>query len=249
MILNELEYCRNMIDNNKFIEKDMSSIDLIILAKYFRWELNITGKKLKDEIIKFCENSSMYNPVLHDQKIDYACKVSKNFKLRIPKPIFITKDEVDILSKIKNDNIRKTLFGMLCIAKYYKETTVIVNSYKEGKSNKLYYNKNISDVLEIMKIKANKYQKYNIMFDIQHSNLVNVKYNGSYEILFCSSLESKIKIEYIDDILLYYEYLFNNGDNRIAFCTKCNRPTLLYGSNNYKKIKFLLCKKCKLKIL
>ena len=249
MILDEYEYAQKMIKEKRFLDKPMSSCDINILARYYRWYDGLSGNKLKKEIIDFCENTTnIYNDISYESRIDYACNLSKRLKLRIPKPIFLTQIEIDIIKNIEfNENIRKTLFGMLCLSKYYKVTSVkVLKTNNENISDKLYYNRPISDVLSIMKIRLNKPQRYGLMYELQHSNLVNAKYNGNYEILFYDKIgEQTYEIKYIEDILMYYEIIIKNKEN-LVLCSKCERPMFVYNTHKNRKIVEPVCKECKI---
>ena len=249
MILDEYEYAQKMIKEKRFLDKPMSSCDINILARYYRWYDGLSGNKLKKEIIDFCENTTnIYNDISYESRIDYACNLSKRLKLRIPKPIFLTQIEINIIKNIEfNENIRKTLFGMLCLSKYYKITSVKVSkTNNENISDKLYYNRPISDVLSIMKIRLNKPQRYGLMYELQHSNLVNAKYNGNYEILFYDKIGEQIyEIKYIEDILMYYDIIIKNKEN-LVLCSKCERPMFVYNTHKNRKIVEPVCKDCKI---
>lgn len=249
MILDEYEYAQKMIKEKRFLDKPMSSCDINILARYYRWYDGLSGNKLKKEIIDFCENTTnIYNDISYESRIDYACNLSKRLKLRIPKPIFLTQIEINIIKNIEfNENIRKTLFGMLCLSKYYKITSVkVLKTNNENISDKLYYNRPISDVLSIMKIRLNKPQRYGLMYELQHSNLVNAKYNGNYEILFYDKIGEQIyEIKYIEDILMYYDIIIKNKEN-LVLCSKCERPMFVYNTHKNRKIVEPVCKECKI---
>ena len=248
MILDEYEYAQKMIKETRFLDKPMSSSDINILAKYYRWCNDLTGNKLKNEIIDFCKKATnIYNDISYESRIDYACNLSKRLKLRIPKPIFLTQTEVDIIKDIDfNENMKKTLFGMLCLSKYYKITSIkAVRTQNENASNRLYYNRPISDVLFLMKIRLNKVQRYGLMYELQHSNLVNAKYNGNYEMLFYDKTgEQKYEIKYIEEILMYYEIIIKNKEN-LSFCSKCGRPMFVYNTHKNRKSVEPVCKECK----
>lgn len=249
MILDEYEYAQKMIKEKRFLDKPMSSIDINILAKYYRWYDGLSGNKLKNEIIEFCEKATnIYNDISYESRIDYACNLSKKLKLRVPKPVFLTQTEIDIIKNIEfNENIKKTLFGMLCLSKYYKVTSVKVSKVETDLiSERLYYNRPISDVLSLMKIRLNKAQKYGLMYELQHSKLVNAKYNGNYEILFHDNIgEQKYEIRYIEDILMYYEIIMKNKDN-LSLCSKCGRPMFIYNTHKSRQVIEPVCKECKI---
>ena len=53
-----------------------------VLARYHRWCCGLTGIKLKNEIIDFCEKATnLYNDISYESKIDYACNLSKRLFL------------------------------------------------------------------------------------------------------------------------------------------------------------------------
>lgn len=249
MILDEYEYVQKMIKEKRFLDKPMSSTDINILAKYYRWCEGLTGNKLKNEVINFCEKATnIYNDISYESRIDYACNLSKKLKLRVPKPVYLTLTEIDIIKNIElNENIKKTLFGMLCLSKYYKITSIkITKNENEINSDKLYYNRPISDVLMLMKIRLNKAQRYGLMYELQHSKLVNARYNGNYEILFYDTIgEQKYEIKYIEDILMYYEIIMKNKEN-LTICSKCGKPMFVYNTHKNRQIVEPVCKDCKI---
>lgn len=249
MILDEYEYAQKMIKEKRFLDKSMSSCDINILAKYYRWCEGLTGIKLKKEIMDFCEKTTnIYNDISYESRIEYACNLSKKLRLRIPKPIFLTQTEIDIIKNIDfNENVKKTLFGMLCLSKYYKVTSVkVLKNENENVSDKLYYNRPISDVLTLMKLRLNKAQRYGLMYELQHSNLVNVKYNGNYEVLFYDKIgEPAYEIKHIEDILMYYEIIIKNKEN-LTFCSKCGKPIFIYNTHKNRQCVETVCKECKI---
>lgn len=249
MILDEYEYAQKMIKEKRFLDKPMSSCDINILARYYRWYEGLTGIKLKKEIIDFCEKATnIYNDISYESRIEYACNLSKRLKLRLPKSVFLTQTEIDIIKNIdSSENIKKTLFGMLCLSKYYKVTSIkVLRTENENASDRLYYNRPISDVLTLMKIRLNKAQRYGLMYELQHSNLVNAKYNGNYEMLFYDKIgEQQYEIKYIEDILMYYEIIIKNKDN-LTLCSKCGRPMFVYNTHKNRQCVEPVCKECKI---
>jgi hypothetical protein len=97
-----------------------------------------------------------------------------------------------------------------------------------------------------MKIRLNKAQRYGLMYELQHSNLVNAKYNGNYEMLFYDKIgDPQHEIRYIEDILMYYEIIIKNKDN-LTLCSKCQRPMFVYNTHKNRQFVEPVCKECKI---
>jgi hypothetical protein len=118
IIFNELDYAQNLLKHG-FV-KFMSGIDLVVLAKYFRY-LGKDDAQVKDDINNFCiKFNPAYNEIFFYKKIQYVLRTSKKYELVIPKPVPITQKEIDIIKDLHDYKAEKVLFVLLVVAKHFK---------------------------------------------------------------------------------------------------------------------------------
>ena len=144
----EKSFAEKMHDTQSFINS-YGVTELTIYAKWIRYnKIKDLGKnyddltdnecqKIDNEIermlIEFSEKNYLgFNYVINYIDIDRALENSRNYKLKLPNPIPITKKEWNTILSVEHDNYRRVLFVMLVDAKYYR--------YKHNKlkSSKLY---------------------------------------------------------------------------------------------------------------
>ena len=119
LVFDEVEYAKNLLE--KGFEGFVSLKDLSIIAKYLREEENLGFKKIEKRLIEFCvKYNPSFNVVKNAKFIQRAVASARNYNLRRPEAIIITKAEIEKIRSINNWQYEKVLFVMLVIAKFFK---------------------------------------------------------------------------------------------------------------------------------
>lgn len=250
LIFDELEHAQEMIKQNKFLIKELSVTELLALAKYFKYTLKMSKPEIKRGLDNFCRGTSMkYISAFFDNRLNFVIKLCEKKEPRVYTPIAVTSTEAEAIRSIDDDRMRKILFAMLVMAKFFKLTSVSTKPKKKQEQNtptKLYYNNGIMEAFNQMRIASNYYSRVDMMYKIQHSGLVDVGYRGSYEILFAKDDDDiSFYVEYIDCLKLYYQKYFEDID--VGECVECGRPFKRIRAQANKSSFSNLCSKCFLK--
>jgi hypothetical protein len=139
-IFDEKQYAENLLKDGVSVQKFITLRELVILAKYWRWEKNCSDIEIKENINNFCKKHipDYGDGYWYDEKIKKAISSSSKYYLRVPKPVEITEDELINIRSLHNYRYEKILFTMLVIGKYYRITNTLVK--KNPKENaQLYY--------------------------------------------------------------------------------------------------------------
>ncbi len=106
--------------------------ELLLYAKYLRHVLGYKDVKIKKKLIEFCSKSSLFNEVTERNHVITCVKNSRrNFFTRTS--VFITKDEIDKVKKVKNFDAQKVYLALLLIAKRNRYNLVSIKLFAEIK--------------------------------------------------------------------------------------------------------------------
>jgi predicted RNA-binding Zn-ribbon protein involved in translation (DUF1610 family) len=229
MILDEKEYAEGLLKTG-FTDLVRFS-DLIILAKYFRYQGN-RPSKIKKEIISFWQRFASYNEVLFGEKIDDAIKVSKKNDLKIFQPIYITKSEMEKIRSLNNYRYEKICFIMLIIARNKRLARQI-------NAPRYFVSMNFSGILKLAKVYATKQERNEIKHNLFKAGMILVpevnriskkRAVENFELLYADdNSEHIVLIDDFEDVLLFYKPL----------CLDCGKEI----EETYRKHK-QLCDKC-----
>lgn len=228
IIFDEEEYAIDIIENgskNKSIFKDVA-----LLAKYFRYKNN-TEEEIKNKLYVFCKNNKKdFNIIKDSDIIENIILESKKWKLRTKKYIDITKSEFDLISSENNIKVKKILFVLLVISKFYHD----------NKSNDYYVNISDNDIFKLCNMYVNKKNKIDLMYYITQKGYITPNIHMSIKINFVDNENEKILNMVVDESMCnYLEMLLGK---KICFCEVCGISVIK--TNN--RVKY--CKKCARKV-
>jgi hypothetical protein len=172
-ILCEKEYAEERLTNG--FTRQGSFIDLKTVAKYFRY-IGKDSEQTKQALVEFCKKfSSDYNEVIFERLIINAVRQTKDSKLRIYKPIGITKNELEAIRSVEDYRKQKILFVMLFFSKLFRS---------EDSDKTFYCNVSYTEILRIAKVKALAREKKEITHELNEIGFISTTRKGHYEILF-----------------------------------------------------------------
>jgi len=223
MIFDELKYAEKLISGGftKFL-----SADINILAKYFR-SLGRNESEIQSEIFKLCEDHiSGFNQIMYEERINKIIRSSTKSSLRRPKPVPITKSEIEKIRELKNYRYEKIIFTLLVLAKYYK----ITSTSDKVSSDKYFINLNFNSIFRL----AHTSQK-------KDENIAHILYTGgyiidtnkkdTYMIVFTDVTDESdpvIVVDDMEDIIKFYQpycsvcgTTISKNSNRQQMCDEC----------------------------
>ena len=245
LIFDEKDHAEKMLEEMSFLIKDMNTAELIAMAKYNKYTLQQSKAVNKAVLQSFSEaTSKKYVEEYYDGKFNFVIRVAEKHYQRRSVPIPITEKEKIAIANVEDINTKKTIFAMLAIAKYFKTTSNPVKPLpKTEKDDRIFFNNNIRNALDLMRINTNNDEKIAIMYNAQHSGLVNASYKGSYEmLLWDKDGEPDFLIYHMEQLKFYYLKYFE-GSN-INECQNCKK--LYYVAKHWfrNKNKVSTCKDC-----
>ena len=192
-------------------------------ARYNYFIKNLTDKKNYNEIMKFITENSAVGLTDFDiyEFVNKAIKSAKKVGLRQVDHIYITKSELDFISKLDDIKLEKISFVLLALAKYHNEVS-------EDYDDRVYIK--LSEVKKMARINmsrvdfeyfyANLYDKGVLQHNtspISTMQIVNfVSHNQDDEVVF--------ELQEVDYLELAYAYLsWKNKGKGYTRCTKCDR--------------------------
>jgi hypothetical protein len=182
-ILCEKTYAEERLKNG--FTRQGSFLDLLILAKYFRY-IGKDSEQIKNALIEFCEKfSSDYNKTIFEKRILDAVSKSKKYALRIYQPIGITKDELESIRSVAEYKKQKILFTMLFFSKVFKNDT---------DKNIFYCNVSYTEILKTARVKMLAREKMEVTRELNVLGLIRTNSNGKYEILFADKEQNNFEI-------------------------------------------------------
>ena len=223
------------------------------------------NSEIESELIDFAQKHyGAFNYNNNYQDIDRAMEIVRKYKLKLPRPLPITKNEVATLKNIQNDTYRRILFGMLVSAKYYAVYNSSIEKEVENIEEKRHYVQMTDyEIFSSMKVKfENKDEKakvWNCMKKDLPEGLCMIssgKYNNRYIGFIDFSVgENENPVDYVTDynhLYLHYDKIFS-GVNYSA-CIYCGRLYKPNAKNNtsfcskhrgyVKNADFRVCEKC-----
>lgn len=128
IILNEVEEAKRRIQTNELGDKPAKTIGL--LARYYRQIDGLSEKETIDLIDGFMrKNCEMYNPVKWKGTILKYVKGAKKYEMVQIDSIGITQQELDTISSLGERRLRKLLFTLICLAKFYNKRSGTANDW------------------------------------------------------------------------------------------------------------------------
>ena len=226
------------------IEEDHIGRTIYRRARYNYFIKDLNDKKNYNEIINFITNNSTVG--ITDLEIyefvNKAIKSAKKSGLRQVDHIYITKSELDFISKLDDIKMEKIAFVLLALAKYHNEVS-------EEDDDRVYIK--LSEVKKMARINmnridfeyfyANLYDKGVLQYNMSPTSTIQivnfVSHNSDDEIVF--------ELKEIDYLELAYAYLsWKNDGKGYTRCQKCNR---LMRQSKTKPRKY--CEECAKRVL
>lgn len=192
-------------------------------ARYNYFVKNLTDKKNYNEIIKFITENNTVGLTDFDiyEFVNKAIKSAKKVGLKQVDHIYITKSELDFISKLDDIKLEKIAFVLLALAKYHNEVS-------EDYDDRVYIK--LSEVKKMARINMSRIDFeyfYANLYDkgvLQHNTsptstmqIVNfVSHNQDDEVVF--------ELQEVDYLELAYIYLsWKNNGKGYTRCTRCDR--------------------------
>ena len=120
IILNEVEEAKRRIQENELGDKPTETIGL--MARYYRQIEKLSERETIDRIEQFMQkNCEMYNPVKWKATILKHVKGAKKYNMVQVNSVGITQQELDIISSVSERRLRKLLFTLICLAKFFNK--------------------------------------------------------------------------------------------------------------------------------
>ena len=210
------------VDTN-IVEEEHIGRTIYRRARYNYFIKNLTDKKNYNEIINFITENSTVGLTDFDiyEFVNKAIKSAKKVGLKQVDHIYITKSELDFISKLDDIKLEKVAFVLLALAKYHNEVS-------EDYDDRVYIK--LSEVKKMARINMNRIDFeyfYANLYDkgvLQHNTspistiqIVNfVSHNQEDEIVF--------ELKEVDYLELAYVYLsWKNDGKGYTRCTRCDR--------------------------
>lgn len=205
------------------LEEDHIGRTIYKRARYNHFIQNLTDKKNYNDIINFITTNSTVGITDFEiyEFVNKAINSAKKVDLKQVDHIYITKSELDFISRLDDIKLEKIAFVLLALAKYHNEVT--------GEDNDMVYIK-LSEVKNMARINmnrkdfeyfyANLYDKGVLQYNtspVSTIQLVNfVSHDEDDEIVF--------ELKEVDYLELAYVYLsWKNDGKGYTRCTVCDR--------------------------
>lgn len=229
-IFDELNWAKEVLENK--ISFYMSRKELEILAKYFKF-LGQEDNEIKNNLISFCDGCGLeYDKKIIEKRLVLAVKSTKDFLLRIPININITKAEIKSIKSIKNHKYQKILFSMLVVEKYIKYTNTKYDLRKNIiRNNEFFIDMNFVDIFKISKTRTNENDKRKILSSMIDLGLIIDNGYNKFKVLFIDEKSPiEIVITDIDNLIDFYPFFCENCGEKIErtgkrqrYCQDCYR--------------------------
>lgn len=225
------------------LEEDHIGRTIYKRARYNHFIQNLTDKKSYNDIINFITTNSTVGITDFEiyEFVKKAINSAKKVDLKRVDHIYITKSELDFISKLDDIKLEKIAFVLLALAKYHNEVS--------GEDNNMIYLK-LSEVKNMARINMNR-----IDFEYFYANLYDVgvlQRNTSpvstiQIVNFVSQNpddEIAFELKEIDYLELAYVYLsWKNEGKGYGRCEYCGR-LMKQSKKNPKRF----CEECSVKI-
>jgi len=235
-ILNELAHAEKLLKNG--FSKFMSLVDLMVLAKYFRY-LNKSNAEIEQELFKFCRTfAGEFSEIIFSDQIEKAIRYSKRYDLRIPVDVPITSKEVEAIKRLHNYRYEKIIFTMLVLGKYFKLTN------SKNHTKEYYISESISTIYRLAHTSQKKDE--NIFHILYKSGFIDyILKTGSFILKFTNTDDDspmEIVVTDISNITLFYPpYCKVCGEpltkksNSHSSCIKCQKEQRRQSKNVWRK--------------
>lgn len=218
IVFDEKQYAEEILAN-RHDGKNTTQKQFNILAKYYSYS-GYTDEEIVDLLIQFGnDKEGSFNEVINERKLLNAIKATR-YPLRVGRTVELTAKEIDKLLEIEDINVRKVLFVILVVAKYFMSGGFVA------------YRGELTDLFKLAKLShLPKQKKQSIIYTLGTLGLIDVDFRyGYYHILFYDPEDKDIclTIDKFDDILNFLPFV----------CESCGK--ILFG----KPKRRLICDDC-----
>ena len=219
MIIDELDYGEQILKNQK-IDDNHKQYDLSILAKFFAYK-GKSYKEIETIIEEFCiKNIKYFNPVTDRGLIDNSIRSAKNFIIKIPSEIIITKQEISSIQLVENIDYQKFLFTLLTLAKIQKYVPTKKKFRKSAKLIGLFHNGEPKEIFKHAGLKWSQDIQNKMLHELKELKYLTMNMpRGAIPVFFASEGYPEIVIRDFRTIgLSYLKYI---GDKKVGECEDC----------------------------
>lgn len=231
-----------VLDERKKAEDVLSSADspanpiqnVFLLAKYY-YSLGQTRAEVLAHIEEYLQRFPYVVLPKWQTTVEWMVTKAKKHKLVEVQGIPVTKTELEVVSQLPKDSLKKLAFTLLCVAKFYNA----INPDNQNWCNTS--DKDLFRMANITSLDSRRQQK--LISELHELGLVgysNVIDNINLRVLFADKYEDigMVVTDYTDLGLQYMEYI---GDKTVVHCKDCGRLIKKYS----KRLDY--CHECALK--
>lgn len=222
IIFDEEKYCEDLL-------KDKSKVyivkkgDILKLARYFEKQ-GIEGEEfIRPELKRYILNRvDEYNEVYYGDCIREAIRDLKYKQLRSCNDIHMTKKEVEKLNTIEDIKIRKLLFMMMALAKFYKYNPVEKNKITDY--DKLVCYVPLTEINKIGRLGLSKSVMLSYCHYLKTCDFIEPKWYGAYEIKIADrDFKDDDYLIKPDEDMIYFMNQFTKKKNDTSQCQRCHK--------------------------
>lgn len=238
LILDELNFTKEMIKNKDYGKNYVSLKTLVLLAKYYYWEGQSTRevKKLLKEICKKTDRN--YNETTQGWKFNIAIREAKKRKIRESIPIPITDAELEKIKSVGNYALERVLFILLFYSKVLKYNDTRIKPLRRPRLLGLFYvNERPNTIFSVAKVEIRKKQRNEALHFLYEKGFLDAtKYNGFILKYVVEDSPTAFVIEDYESAILYYQRwkgeqvvgcecgkLFLKKSPKQIYCHKCKQ--------------------------
>lgn len=194
IVFDEKKYAEEILANRDD-GKNTTQRQFNILAKYYSY-LGYTDAEITRLLIQFGDDKEgSFNEVVNERKLSNALR-SVQYPLRVGRKVELTVNEISILLEIQDINVRKVLFVILVVAKYFMSNNFVA------------YRGELTDLFKLAKLShLTKPMKQSIIHTLGSLGYIDADFRyGYYHILFYDPEDKDvyITIDDFDDIMKFF---------------------------------------------
>lgn len=244
IIFDEKKHAENLLLD---IPKNISYANMLILAKYFRWEESCSTHACRKRMLEvYNESYKSFSEVIFKKQIDRILKQSKKQTLRKIENIPITKMELEAIHSVGNIELEKVLFAFLFIGKNTNLNSVVID---KKKSDNIYFYNSVP-WNQVKRLSKSKVERKELKPIVSEGRLLQYIPSSGFKILFYEpDGEVEFEVKNPENLFNYYlgwlgekmleceicSKLVKPRSNRQKMCKECAYEKQLELTKNYKK--------------
>lgn len=230
MVLNEKKYAMKVLETYEYSEKLTTTLSLI--TKYLYYYQGKSDSEIIDVLDDFMRKTqSDYNKVSWLKCFDNTIKFAKKYPMVEIDSIPITQKELDTIATFKTKQEQKTMFSLLCYAKYYNAINSENNNWVNVENKVIFKSANVTKKTVDQAKMCHNFAEHGYLAISR-----NIKSRNKQVTFVDNENKGVLFIKNFDD--LGYQYLRHNGENYTE-CVKCGK---LIKNNKQCNIKY--CNDC-----